>query len=93
MKAMPNVRDWTASGAIIFTVMNLVTFLRFYWAFILIVVLVSFIGCYYYKEGWFSLFYGIGAALMCTGFFSALATMLILLCVTSLISCDEDENE
>ncbi len=37
MKAMVNVRDWAVSGAIIFTVMNSVTFLKFYRAVLLIV--------------------------------------------------------
>jgi len=95
MKAMVNVRDWrdwTASGVIIFTVMNLAAFVRFYWAALLMVALVSFIGIGK-EEGWVSLLYGIGAVLVCVGIFSALATTVILLCISSLTSCDEDENK
>ena len=92
MKEVMTIKDWVSSGMTVFVALFVVAFIRFYGTIIIIVTLVSFVGCYFHREGLNSLAYGIGAGMMCVGIFSVLATTLILLCISSPISCNEDEN-
>ena len=85
------MKDLLFSGAIIFTAMNFAILYRFYWAVVLLAIIVSFVG--YCREGSINLFPGIGAALMCMSIFSALATILVLLCVVSLTNEDNEDEE